>query len=108
LREKRLLALYCAQRLAELPTIELIAEPDLSILAFRMRDGGATGDQETNALLQRINAHPEAFLSSTRIDGRMVIRVAVLSFRTHLPTIERLLAVIEQEAATLLRARSFA
>lgn len=99
LREKRLLAQYCARRLAAMPEVELLAEPDLSIVAFRSRAGEAA----TSALLAGINAHPDGFLSSTRIDGSLAIRIAVLSFRTHLSTIDRVLAVIERESAAVGR-----
>ena len=103
LQEKRTLARICAAALRTVAHIELVSEPELSIVGFRFSGAGAgaDSDRETMALLQRLNAHPEAFLSSTVVDGRVVLRIAVLSFRTHLPTVERLIASIRDEAAAL-------
>lgn len=101
LREKSLLAQYCSEELALIPGIILVAEPDLSILAFRLGSQERGSDDLTMRLLSRINAHPGAFLSSTKVDGKMVIRVAVLSFRTHIETIDQLLATIRLEASKI-------
>ena len=97
-REKRLLAIYCAKKIEVMPNVTLVAQPDLSIFAFKFRDRGEECDAQTAQLLACINKHPEVFLSSTRVDGRMVIRVAILAFRTHLATIDRLIAIIQQES----------
>jgi aromatic-L-amino-acid decarboxylase len=42
------------------------------------------------------------FLSSTTIDGRFVIRLAVLSFRTHLDEVEQTLEVLQELGQRLL------
>jgi glutamate/tyrosine decarboxylase-like PLP-dependent enzyme len=101
LREKNILASYCAEELASVPHISVVAYPDLSILAFRFSPGGLTSNEGTAQLLARINSHPEIFLSSTKIDDMMVIRVAILSFRTHMETVDRLLAIVRSETEKL-------
>lgn len=54
-------------------------EPRLSTVAFRL-----PGTDESNArLLQRVNAGGRVFLSSTTIRGRFMLRLAVVSHRTH-------------------------
>jgi glutamate/tyrosine decarboxylase-like PLP-dependent enzyme len=98
LREKRILAAYLAEELASVPHITLVTDPDLSILAFRFSPKGDHSDQGTKDLLARINTHPEVFLSSTQIGGMVVIRVAILSFRTHMETVEKLLQIIRLES----------
>lgn len=105
LREKRILAVYAAEELAAMPHIKLVTHPDLSILAFRFSPGGDISDEGTAELLTRINAHPEVFLSSTVIDGHMVIRVAILSFRTHMETIDKLLQIVRTESSMMARER---
>ena len=49
-----------------------------SVVCFR-RDGG---DEENEAIVDRVNKSGEAFLSHTRLNGRYVIRLAIGSERT--------------------------
>jgi len=70
-------------------------------VAFRLSPGDVFSDDGTAELLARINAHPEVFLSSTTIDGHMVIRVAILSFRTHMETIDKLLHIVRTESTQM-------
>jgi len=73
-------------RLAELfeglvlgePGWEICAPRHFSLVCFR-RDGS---DAENEALLERVNASGEVFLSHTRLDGRFVLRLAVGNART--------------------------
>jgi len=55
------------------PGWELCAPRPFSVVCFR-REGS---DEENEALLQRVNASGEAFLSHTKLNGRFVIRLAV-------------------------------
>jgi aromatic-L-amino-acid/L-tryptophan decarboxylase len=54
------------------PGWELCAPRPFSVVCFR-RDGS---DEENEALLERVNATGEVFLSGTRLDGRFVLRLA--------------------------------
>ncbi len=75
-----------AIRLAELfegwvrgePGWELCAPRPFSVVCFR-REGS---DEENEAILERVNASGEIFVSHTRLDGRYVLRLAVGSERT--------------------------
>jgi aromatic-L-amino-acid decarboxylase len=75
-----------AVRLAELfegwvrddPGWELCAPRHFSLVCFR-RVGG---DDENEAIVERVNRSGELFLSHTRLDGRYVIRLAVGNERT--------------------------
>ena len=60
------------------PGWELCAPRPFSVVCFR-RDGS---DEENQALLERVNASGEVFLSGTRLDGRFVLRLAVGNART--------------------------
>jgi len=99
LSEKLLLADYCYEKLSRVPVLKIIEKNDLSILGFRYEHPQRTEqcDQDTRDLLKRINMHPEVFLSSTVIDDHFVIRIAVLSFRTHFLQIEKLIQIICSE-----------
>jgi aromatic-L-amino-acid decarboxylase len=73
-------------RLAELfegwvreePGWELCAPRPFSVVCFRKQGS----DEENEAILERVNASGELFISHTRLDGRYVLRLAVGSERT--------------------------
>jgi len=67
-----------ALRLRSIPGIELAADPELSIVAFR----STVGDEATRAIFGAMNATREIHVSSTTVDGRFIIRLAFLSQRT--------------------------
>lgn len=90
------LARWAADRLDEDERIEVVARPDLSILTFRV----AGDDAAQDAALAAINADGRVRLSSTVIDGRVVLRLAVLSHRTTPEIVERAVALIRQVAAS--------
>jgi aromatic-L-amino-acid/L-tryptophan decarboxylase len=60
------------------PGWEVCAPVPFSLVCFR-RDGT---DEENEALLERVNASGEVFLSHTRLDGRYVLRLAIGNYRT--------------------------
>ena len=80
LDEKLDLAGRVHQRLASLPALEVPWAPELSLVAFRPRDG-TTEDAEN--LLQRINSSGRVWLSSAPIRGRTYLRMCILSHRSH-------------------------
>ena len=53
--------------------------PELSVVAFSHRDGDAPGER----LLAHLQAEGRILLSGTRVDGRFLLRAAILCFRTH-------------------------
>jgi aromatic-L-amino-acid decarboxylase len=86
LEEKLALARHAARELSSMPGIEILAEPQLSTLAFRLVRAGldaAALDQLNRELLERINAKKRVYLTGTMLRGRFAIRICVLSFRTH-------------------------
>jgi len=79
LDEKLDLAAYAAAELHKLEGIEVVAEPQLSILAFR-----AAGDDARNReVLRRINERKRVMLTPAIVGGRFVIRICIVSHRTH-------------------------
>lgn len=103
LEEKLALAQLCCtgieRRIASGRPLELVARPQLSTVAFRLRrnvdEPLAAWNQRNVRLLEGINARNRAYLSSTLLpvsDGDAVtLRVCVMSFRTHRERIEALL-----------------
>lgn len=100
LSEKLLLTQFCYEKLNQVKHLKLLEKVDLSILGFRYEHPShpESTDEDTRAILKSINEHGDVFLSSTMIDGYFVIRVAILSFRTHLERIEKLIQIIEMES----------
>ncbi len=90
-------------RLAELfegwvrdePGWDLCAPRPFSVVCFR-RDAS---DEQNEALLERVNAGGEIFISHTRLNGRYVLRLAVGNARTTEADVRRAWDVIREEAA---------
>jgi aromatic-L-amino-acid decarboxylase len=99
LEEKLALARLAADRLRAMPEIEILAEPQLSLLAFRLAPAGVP-ESELNDLnhrfLDRVNTRQRVYLTPTRLRGRFAPRICVLSFRTHR---ERMEMALEDIAA---------
>lgn len=66
--------------------------PDLATVAFRVR---GFDDAAHEDLLTRINTAGRIALSSTRIDGRVTLRMCLLNHRTHRDTVDEALAVVD-------------
>jgi aromatic-L-amino-acid decarboxylase len=91
LDEKLDLAAHAHADLARDPRLELPWPPDLSTVAFRLRHG----DDDANLrFLDRINTSGHVFSSSTRVGGRVLLRLCILSHRTHLLHVDRALQII--------------
>lgn len=98
LDEKLDLTHWIADRLRTLDNISILAEPQLSILAFAVDDptGDATeGERLTRQLHTAINRRAHVHLTATTLGGRYAIRICVLSFRTHLDRMQACLEDIE-------------
>jgi aromatic-L-amino-acid decarboxylase len=78
----------------EEPGWEVCAPRHFSLVCFRM-DGS---DEENEALLERVNATGEAFLSHTRLGGRFVLRLAIGNARTAEGDVRAAWDVLRREA----------
>jgi aromatic-L-amino-acid/L-tryptophan decarboxylase len=78
IREHMRLARLFAGWVEDEPGWEVVAPVPFSVVCFRR--GGS--DDENAALLERVNATGETYLSHTVLDGRYVLRLAVGNFRT--------------------------
>jgi aromatic-L-amino-acid decarboxylase len=101
LDEKLDLATWVRDELRAIEHLTVVAEPQLSILAFRLEPPGLDPpamDELNRKLLRRINDRQRVFLTATNLKGRFVIRICVLSFRTHL---ERMRQALEDIALSV-------
>jgi len=92
LDEKLDLARAAADALRALPGIEVVAEPMLSIVGFRVARGGVDGEAAnalTRRLLDAVNRRRRVYLTGTTVGGRYLARICVLSFRTHRERLEQ-------------------
>ncbi len=89
----RLAALFADWVSAE-PGWEICAPYPFSLVCFR-RDGS---DADNEALLERVNATGEVFLSHTRLGGRFVLRLAIGSARTTEDDVRLAWDVLRREA----------
>jgi aromatic-L-amino-acid/L-tryptophan decarboxylase len=78
IREHVRLARLFASWIEETPGWEICAPYPFSVVCFR-REGS---NEENEALLERVNASGEAYLSHTALDDRYVLRLAVGNMRT--------------------------
>ena len=58
-------------------------------------------DDFNRQLVETIQQDRRIFISSTRIDGKLVLRTAVLCFRTHLDDVSEALDVLKHTAEKL-------
>ncbi|RYZ51551.1 MAG: decarboxylase, partial [Proteobacteria bacterium] len=67
---------------------EIVAEPDLSLFAWRLKNDES--NEKTKRLFQTINATGRFFLTSCEIKGKFTIRTCILGFRTQESDLEEL------------------
>lgn len=101
LSEKILLTRYAWEKIKSLPGFEVGPYPDLSVFAFRYLPEQGDADDFNARLVDAIRRDGTILLSSTTLDGRYMIRFAVLSYRTHLETIDLAIEVIRKHARQL-------
>jgi len=105
------------------PDLALMAPPSLSVVCFRYvgapegdRADGGTGRGEhlpppdrsedgiaalNRALLERLQLGGEAFLTSTDLRGRFVLRACIVNFRTEADDVDAVLDVAAELGAEL-------
>ncbi len=110
LNEKMLLAQYAADVINTLPGIEMITYPSLSVFAFRIksvqhRANGKSSDILNKELIDEVKADGQVFISGTSIEHqgqhKFVLRLAIVSFRTHKEHIDHFLGLLKTYLARM-------
>jgi len=96
LAEKIWLARYFYEQLKKAPGWELGPYPELSVVTFRYVPDNGDADSFNERLVEAVRADGKVFISSTQINGKFVIRLAAVHFRTHLDRIEYLLKLLNR------------
>ena len=73
--------------------------PDLSIVTFRYLPKSGSANEFNRKLVDAIRDDGRVFLTSTTMNDKFVIRLAVLGYNTHLDDVETALAVIRESIA---------
>jgi len=96
------LAHYLHGRVVTAPDLEVVAPPSLSIVCFRYKPDRFSGsdaqlDALNKVLLDRIQLSGNAFLSSTVLQGRFVMRACIVNFRTRKTDLDYLVDLVQEE-----------
>ena len=89
------LAVHAHDRLSADRRFDVLTEPELSTVAFRLRRG------DTAELLRRVNDERRVFLSGTTVHGRYTARVCVLNHRTDRTHVDDAIDALRRHAAEL-------
>lgn len=105
LTEKVWLCRYFYERVQELG-FEVGPYPELSVMIYRYEPEFGNPNTFNQKIIQSVREDGRVFLSSTTIEGKVWLRLAVLSFRTHLETIETALTVLKEVLDKLNRVQN--
>jgi aromatic-L-amino-acid/L-tryptophan decarboxylase len=98
LEEKMLLAQYAYAKLKDIDNLWLGPPPQLSIIVFRYDSGDVERDDEINqTLIDEITGEGEFFISTTELNNRLVLRLAILTTRTNRKNIDNFIAMLEHK-----------
>lgn len=101
LKEKILLARHFYQKIEEMDGFETGPFPDLSIVTYRYMPTRGSPDEFNRRLVENIRREGRILISSTRLNGNFVLRMAAVSFRTHLDDIDETLEILRHTAHRL-------
>jgi aromatic-L-amino-acid decarboxylase len=102
IEEKMLLARYFHECLQAIDGFEVGPYPALSVATFRYIPPTGNANAFNQQLVHELQQDGRVFLSSTTLNGTFIIRLAVLSFRTHLEDIKQTIAALQEKVGKLL------
>ena len=92
------MARYFHEQLEKTPGWEVGPYPELSVVTFRFVPEQGDADLFNERLVKAVRADGKVFISSTQINGKFVLRLAVLHFRTHLDRVAYVLELLKRLA----------
>ena len=101
LEEKILLTRYFYDKIRETPGFEVGPPPDLSVAIYRYLPRRGDPDAFNRRLAEEIQKDGRVFITSTVVDGALVLRAAIVSFRTHLEEVDLTIDVLTEKAREL-------
>src|SRR5205807_7057410 len=100
--EKLLLAQYFYKKIMTMKGFEVACTPELSIVTFRYVPKNMDPNSFNKKLLEETHRDGRVFLSSTLLNQQVYLRLACLSFRTHLKIIDLTLKILREKTQYLL------
>lgn len=97
IEEKLLLARYFYEEIQKINGFEVGQYPDLSVVTYRYIPQRGDPNEFNERLVKAVQEDGRVFISSTMLDGKFTLRLAVLSFRTHLQTIDLTLHILKEK-----------
>ena len=88
LSEKIALARYFYEQIQRVPGFEAGPYPDLSVVTYRYLPSRGDVNDFNQQLMESVLREGTIYISSTRLDGKLMLRAAIMSFRTHLEDID--------------------
>lgn len=104
LEEKIVLTRYFYEELSKIEGWELGPYPQMSVATFRYIPEGGDINAFNQMIIQKIHEDGRVFLSSTNVNGKFIIRLAVLSFRTHKSTIDLTIKMLQEKVNEIKKA----
>lgn len=101
LEEKLLLAQYFHEKIQKLSGFVAGPFPDLSIVTFRHVPKRGDANEFNQRLLTSVQRDGRIFITSTNVDGNIVLRLAILCSATHLDSIELALELLKLKSKEL-------
>ena len=101
LSEKIHLARYFHHQIQRADHFEVGPYPDLSVVTYRYLPQRGDVNAFNEQLAKKIQQDGRIFISSTRLGGKFILRLAISSFRTHLTDIDEALDVLQWTAGKL-------
>lgn len=101
LSEKIQLARYFHGRIERIDGFEAGPYPDLSVVTYRYLPKRGDANAFNHRLTEAVQQDGRIFISNTRLDGKLVLRLAVSCFRTHLDDIDETLEILSFMAGQL-------
>jgi len=101
LAEKLLLTRYFYEQLQTIDGFEVGPYPELSVATFRYMPKKGDVKAFNERIVEEVRRDGRVFLSSSQIDGKYIIRLAALSFRTHLDTIDLTLKILKEKVKVI-------
>lgn len=95
LEEKLLLTRYFYKEIQKIG-FETGPFPDLSVMIYRYIPKNENVNDFNLQLIEKVKKDGKTFLSSTKINGNVWLRLTVLSFRTHKETIDYILTLLKK------------
>ena len=88
-----------AQAALERAGFEIVSPASLSVVCFRVVPRGATDDAVDRAnldLAEAVRRSQEAFIASTRVGGRVALRLCFVNWRTTEADVDRVVTLMER------------